>query len=58
MATHDSDDEQTRIWNGSAGNAWVDSQQLIEQVFRPIEDLLIDAVIARRPVPRVVLDVG
>lgn len=32
--------EQTAIWNGDAGRAWVETQQLVEQMFKPIEVML------------------
>jgi len=50
------DDQQTKLWNGAAGRAWVEKQELLSQLFRPFEDLLVDAVRARSA--RRVLDVG
>ena len=44
--THPSDDEQTRLWNGLAGRAWVEAQELLDQMFKPFEDLLVEAVSA------------
>jgi SAM-dependent methyltransferase len=58
MVAHQTDDEQTTFWNGPAGRAWVDAQQLLDQMFKPLEDLLVEAVLAGRSLPRVVLDVG
>ena len=52
----DLDDEQTKLWNGSAGQAWVDAQELLDGILQPFEDLLLQAVSARQP--RRVLDVG
>jgi SAM-dependent methyltransferase len=49
-------DEQTTLWNGPAGSAWVELQQLLDQMFRPLEDMLVDAVSAASAVR--VLDVG
>jgi SAM-dependent methyltransferase len=49
-------DEQARLWNGSAGRAWVDTQATLERLFQPFEDLLAEAASAR-PGSRV-LDVG
>ena len=54
--THETDDEQTRRWNGPAGRAWVEAQELLDQMLKPFEDLLVEAVSAR-PRHRV-LDVG
>jgi SAM-dependent methyltransferase len=51
---HQSDGEQARLWNGSSGRAWIDMQQLLDQVFKPFEDLLAEAVTSRSRV----LDVG
>jgi SAM-dependent methyltransferase len=53
---HKADDEQTKLWNGAAAHAWVDAQEALDQMFKPFEDLLVDAVSAR-PRDRV-LDVG
>ncbi len=47
---------QGALWAGSAGNAWVDEQAVIDQMFRPIETLLVEAA-AAAPVERA-LDVG
>ena len=44
------------IWKGTGGNAWIESQQLIDEVYRPLDDRLVEAV-AARPVGRA-LDVG
>ncbi|MFD5233819.1 class I SAM-dependent methyltransferase [Streptomyces qaidamensis] len=55
-ASHRSDDEQAARWNGPAGNAWVDLQELLDEMFRPIEELLVDAVAAEHAGS--VLDVG
>jgi SAM-dependent methyltransferase len=44
--TYETDNEQTALWNGLAGRAWVEGQALLDHVFRPLEDLLVDAVTA------------
>lgn len=50
------DNTQAALWNGSAGRAWVDSQALMDTMFRPIEDLLLESL---ADVPNAtVLDVG
>ena len=53
---HDYDDEQAKLWNGVGGRAWVDTQDVLDRLFKPFEGLLLDAV------PRTsrarVLDVG
>ena len=55
-ATRQKDDEQTRLWNGSAGCAWVEAQALLDRTLQPFEDLLVEAVVASGA--RRVLDVG
>ncbi|MEO5926708.1 MAG: class I SAM-dependent methyltransferase [Bryobacteraceae bacterium] len=46
--------EQTTLWNGVAGRAWVDTQELLDRVFKPFETLLVNEVGTKRRV----LDVG
>src|SRR5687768_7532632 len=49
-------EEQMKLWNGPAGQSWVESQQILDHLFEPFERLLVaavDATAARR-----VLDVG
>jgi SAM-dependent methyltransferase len=55
-ASRRTDDEQAARWNGPAGNAWVDLQDLLDEMFRPFEELLVDAVAAEHAGS--VLDVG
>jgi SAM-dependent methyltransferase len=42
--THGTESEQTTLWNGTAGRAWVDAQEVLDQMFAPFEALLVDAV--------------
>ncbi|HYR08217.1 MAG TPA: methyltransferase domain-containing protein, partial [Longimicrobium sp.] len=49
-------DEQVTLWNGVAGQAWVDEQALLDRVLAPFQELLVDAV--RASAARQVLDVG
>lgn len=49
-------DEQTKLWNGLAGRAWVDVQEPLDRMLKPFEELLVDAVGAESA--RRVLDVG
>jgi SAM-dependent methyltransferase len=49
-------DEQAKLWNGSSGQAWVTAQEVLDQAFKPLEDILADAVSAASADS--VLDVG
>jgi SAM-dependent methyltransferase len=48
--------EQIAMWNGTAGRAWVETQESLDRLFQPFEHLLVDAVAATRA--QRVLDVG
>ena len=48
--------EQAALWNGSGGQAWVGAMVLLDQVFKPFEAMLAEAVAARAA--NRVLDVG
>jgi len=54
--THQTNHEQTALWNGRAGRAWVDQQQVLDQLFKPLENRLMEEVCAARG--HRVLDVG
>jgi SAM-dependent methyltransferase len=54
--TDDTQREQTALWNGAAGRAWVDAQDVLDRLFTPFETVLVDAV--RAASARSVLDVG
>jgi SAM-dependent methyltransferase len=58
--TRRDDDGQNALWNGPAGRGWVDVQDLVDEVLKPFEDLLVEAVSAeaRAGSPLRVLDVG
>jgi SAM-dependent methyltransferase len=47
---------QHALWNGTGGQAWVESQDLLDQVLRPFDELLVGALAAEAPDR--VLDVG
>lgn len=49
-------EEQAKLWNGAAGQAWVDGQALLDGMFEPFERLIVEE--ARRRGARSVLDVG
>jgi SAM-dependent methyltransferase len=38
-------DEQTALWNGVAGRAWVDNRELLDLAFEPLSQLLLPAVV-------------
>src|ERR1700741_996467 len=38
------DDEQAKLWNGAAGRAWVETRDVLEGMFKPLEELLVRAV--------------
>jgi ubiquinone/menaquinone biosynthesis C-methylase UbiE len=40
--TNQNDNEQ--LWNGVAGRAWVEAQELTDQLFKPVEDFLVETV--------------
>ncbi|HYO84232.1 MAG TPA: methyltransferase domain-containing protein [Bryobacteraceae bacterium] len=54
--THQTDDEQARLWNGLGGRTWVEARELLDHMFKPFEDLLVHAVSAAGATR--VLDVG
>ena len=55
-ATQRKEDEQAKLWKGSAGCAWVEAQALLDRTLQPFEDVLIEAVAASGA--QRVLDVG
>jgi SAM-dependent methyltransferase len=55
-ATQLQDEDQARRWNGSAGCAWVEAQQMLDRTLQPFEDLLLAEVSASGA--QHVLDVG
>jgi SAM-dependent methyltransferase len=38
------ENEQTALWNGRAGRAWVDAQPLLDRLLQPFEDELVGAL--------------
>jgi SAM-dependent methyltransferase len=56
METARTKEEQIALWNGVAGRAWVDTQESLDRLFAPFEELLAAAAGARGA--RRVLDVG
>lgn len=49
------EEDQAALWNGAAGQAWVDAQAVLDHMFRPFEQHLAERVAAS---PGPVLDVG
>ena len=54
--TNETKEEQRKLWNNLAGRAWVEAQESLDRLFKPVEDLLVESVGAKSP--RQVLDVG
>lgn len=46
MNTDPDIDEQAALWNGASGRAWVEAQELLDRMFKPFEDLLVESVVA------------
>jgi len=53
---NDAADEQAARWNGVAGRAWVETQEVLDRMYLPLEKRLVEAVAAASA--RRVLDVG
>jgi ubiquinone/menaquinone biosynthesis C-methylase UbiE len=54
--TQRTNEEQIALWNDTAGRAWVELQETLDRVLEPFEDLLVEAVAARKA--QRVLDIG
>ncbi|APA88237.1 class I SAM-dependent methyltransferase [Paraburkholderia sprentiae WSM5005] len=54
--TRQTENAQTALWNGSAGRAWIAEQAVLDQMFKPLEELLVDMMGAGAGLR--VLDVG
>lgn len=54
--TPQTDNEQAALWNGASGQAWVDAQEMLDQMFQAFEEVLAEEVSAARA--EQVLDVG
>jgi SAM-dependent methyltransferase len=48
--------EQSELWNGIAGRAWVAEQSLLDTMFKPLEEVLTEAIWTVGP--KALLDVG
>src|SRR5688572_21907904 len=40
------ENEQHALWNGPAAQAWIDARDSLDAMFRPFENLLVEAVAA------------
>jgi SAM-dependent methyltransferase len=56
MASQPLEPNQRALWNGAGGGGWVALQGVLDQLFQPIEDLLVDAISAETSGQ--VLDIG
>jgi hypothetical protein len=45
-AARAANDEQIKLWNTVAGRAWVEARELLDDMFKPFEELLVKAVCA------------
>jgi ubiquinone/menaquinone biosynthesis C-methylase UbiE len=43
-STLQTESTQKALWNGSAGHAWVAAQEMLDQMFKPFEDLLVNTM--------------
>ncbi len=41
---HQTGHEQATLWNGLGGHSWVEMQELLDQILKPFENLLVEAV--------------
>jgi len=41
---HQMANEQAALWNGHAGRAWVAAQEVLDRMFKPFEDLLVEMI--------------
>ena len=55
-AKHEIEHQQATLWNGVAGRAWVDTQEVLDGMYEPFERMLVEAV--RQSSASRVLDVG
>jgi SAM-dependent methyltransferase len=49
-------DEQAKLWNGASGQTWVEAQPVLDGLFKPLTDLLIEELPAK--FAGQVLDIG
>lgn len=44
--TQPANGELAALWNGPSGRAWVDMQAVLDRMFEPLEELLVEAAFA------------
>lgn len=49
-------ESQVQLWNGAAGDTWVDAQEMLDSMYQPFNDRLVQEVVRRSA--RRVLDLG
>lgn len=54
--TYQVDEDQAALWNGGAACGWIESQDFLDLLFKPFEELLVAEVVAASA--RRVLDIG
>jgi SAM-dependent methyltransferase len=54
--TPEANREQSALWNGTGARAWVETQQVMDQMFEPMERLLVEPLSGTRS--SAVLDIG
>jgi SAM-dependent methyltransferase len=42
--TEDGNGGQAAVWNGSGGHGWVEMQEVMDGLFQPLEEMLVDSV--------------
>ena len=55
-STPETNREQSALWNGTGARAWVETQQVMDQMFEPMERLLVDSLAGTHPAA--LLDIG
>jgi SAM-dependent methyltransferase len=54
--SEETDSKQAKLWNGAAGAAWVEYQDMLDRMFHPFAEILIESACSRSATR--VLDVG
>jgi SAM-dependent methyltransferase len=43
-STDHTENPQAKLWNGHAGHAWVSEQAVLDRMFKPFEDMLLESI--------------